>query len=103
MAQELKHDVLKKMRLGGRPRVFRFDTPREFESARKNARYIQKNCPRPDGPNLICFWSECESALWLGSLYVVLRQYRLQLIFYYNFLTKPMTSAMPFMDVYSTG
>ena len=49
MAQELKHDVLKKMKLGGRPKVFRFDTPGEFESARKNASYIQKNCPRPDG------------------------------------------------------
>ncbi len=49
MAQELKHDVLKKMKLGGRPKVFRFNTPAEFESARKNADYIQKNCPRPDG------------------------------------------------------
>lgn len=49
MAQELKHDVLKKMKLGGRPKVFRFNTPAEFESARKNAGYIQKNCPRPDG------------------------------------------------------
>lgn len=49
MAQELKHDVLKKMKLGGRPKVFRFNTPAEFESARKNANYIQKNCPRPDG------------------------------------------------------
>lgn len=49
MAQELKHSVLKKMRFGGRPRVFRFDTPGEFESARKNLIYIQKNCPRPDG------------------------------------------------------
>ncbi|WP_286375699.1 hypothetical protein [Xylanibacter rodentium] len=49
MAQGLKHDVLKKMKLGGRPKVFRFNTPAEFESARKNADYIQKNCPRPDG------------------------------------------------------
>lgn len=49
MAQELKHDVLKKMKLGGRPKVFRFNTIGEFESARKNAAWIQKNCPRPDG------------------------------------------------------
>lgn len=49
MAQELKHNVLKKMKPGGRPKVFRFNTPAEFESARKNADYIQKNCPRPDG------------------------------------------------------
>lgn len=49
MAQELRHEALKKMKLGGRPKVFRFDTPAEFESARKNALYIQKNCPRPDG------------------------------------------------------
>lgn len=49
MAQELKHDVLKKMKPGGRPKVFRFNTPGEFESARKNVDYIQKNCPRPDG------------------------------------------------------
>lgn len=49
MAQELKHDVLKKLKPGGRPKVFRFDTPGEFESARRNAAWIQKNCPRPDG------------------------------------------------------
>ena len=49
MAQELKHDALKKMKLGGRPKVFRVNTPAEFESARKNAEYIKKNCPRPDG------------------------------------------------------
>lgn len=49
MAQELKHETLKKMKIGGRPKVFRFETPGEFESARKNLDYIQKNCPRPDG------------------------------------------------------
>ena len=54
MAQELRHDVLKKMKLGGRPKVFRFNTPAEFESARKNADYIQKNCPRPDGAMSNC-------------------------------------------------
>lgn len=49
MAQELKHDALKRMKPGGRPKVFRFDTIGEFESARRNAVFIQKNCPRPDG------------------------------------------------------
>lgn len=49
MPQELKHAVLKKMKLGGRPKVFRFDSPSEFESGRKNLYYIKKNCPRPDG------------------------------------------------------
>lgn len=51
--QKLKHDELKKMKLGGRPKVFRFDTPAEFESARQNAYYIQRNCPRPDGAKYV--------------------------------------------------
>ena len=49
MNEKLTADALAKMRLGGRPKAYRCDTAAELESARQNAYYIKRNCPRPDG------------------------------------------------------
>lgn len=49
MNEKLTAEALAKMKLGGRPKMFRCDTAAELESARQNAYYIKRNCPRPDG------------------------------------------------------
>lgn len=49
MNEKLTAETLARMRLGGRPKTFRCDTAAELESARQNAYYIKRNCPRPDG------------------------------------------------------
>lgn len=49
MQEKLTADALSKMKLGGRPKVFRCNTAAELESARRNAYYIKTHCPRPDG------------------------------------------------------
>nr|WP_304651463.1 hypothetical protein [Bacteroides acidifaciens] len=49
MNEKLTADALAKMKLGGRSKTFRCDTAAELESARQNAYYIKRNCPRPDG------------------------------------------------------
>lgn len=56
MNEKLTVDALEKMRLGGRPKMFRCDSAAELESAKQNAYYIKRNCPRPDGAtyNITC-------------------------------------------------
>lgn len=56
MNEKLTADALAKMKLGGRAKTFRCDTAAELESARQNAYYIKRNCPRPDGAtyNISC-------------------------------------------------
>lgn len=49
MNEKLTADALARMKIGGRPKAFRCDTAAELESARQNAYYIKRNCPRPDG------------------------------------------------------
>lgn len=49
MNEKLAADALAKMRLGDCPKTFRCDTAAELESARQNASFIKRNCPRPDG------------------------------------------------------
>lgn len=49
MNEKLTADALARMKIGGRSRTFRCDTAAELESARQNAYYIKRNCPRPDG------------------------------------------------------
>jgi len=49
MNEKLTAEALAKMKPGGRPKMFRCDTAAELESARQNAYYIKRNCPRPDG------------------------------------------------------
>lgn len=49
MNEKLTAAALAKMKLGGRSKTFRCDTAAELESARQNANYIKRNCPRPDG------------------------------------------------------
>lgn len=49
MKEKLTAKVLANMKFGGRPKTFRCDTAAELESAKRNAYYIKRNCPRPDG------------------------------------------------------
>lgn len=49
MKEKLTAEALAKMKLGGRPKIFRCDNAAEFASAQQNAYYIKRNCPRPDG------------------------------------------------------
>lgn len=49
MNAKLTLESLSSMKLGGKPRFFRFDTAKEVDSARQNAYYIKRKHPRPDG------------------------------------------------------
>lgn len=49
MTEKLTAKTLAEMKPGGRPKIFRYDTAAELESARQNAYYIRRKCPRPDG------------------------------------------------------
>lgn len=49
MIEKLTSSTLSRMTKNSRPKVFRFDTAAQFESARQNAYFIRRNCPRKDG------------------------------------------------------
>ena len=49
MNEKLTAEALARMKLGGRAKTFRCDSAAELESARQNAYYIKRNCPRLDG------------------------------------------------------
>lgn len=49
MNEKITAQMLARMKIGGRPKVFAFPTAASYESARRNAYKIKQERPRTDG------------------------------------------------------